>query len=87
MGVIVLTASVCVSVCVSVRPSHSPGRTDGHTGLNFGMEVKWEDIKVKLVGQGHRSKVKVMRSKNDQWDVPFTFESLVTCLWTCQRRN
>ncbi len=31
-----------------------------------------------MIGQGHRSKVKVMRSKNDNWDVPLTSENLVT---------
>ncbi len=61
-GVIVLTASVCV--CVSVCPAHSPCQTDGHTELDFGMEVKWKDIKVKFVGQFHRLKVKVIGSKN-----------------------
>ena len=42
---------------------------------NFGMEVKWEDIWAKLMGQGHRSKV--MRSRIVQWDVPLTSESIV----------
>ncbi len=33
-GVIVLTSCVCVS----------PSQTERHTNLNFGMEVKWQDI-------------------------------------------
>ena len=28
------------------------------------------------LGQGHRSKVKVMRSKNVHWNIPLTSESL-----------
>ena len=63
-----------------MRPSHSPGQTDRYTDLKFGMEVKGKGIWVKIVGQGHRSKVKVKRSKNVQWDVSLTSESLVTCL-------
>ncbi len=35
---------VCLCVCVCVRPSHYPGQTNTHTGLNFGMQVKVEDI-------------------------------------------
>ena len=34
---------VCVSVCVCVC-YHSHSRTDRHTDLNFGMDVKWEDV-------------------------------------------
>ena len=49
---------------------------DRHTDLNFGMVVKWKDIYVRFVGQGHRSKVKVKRSKNVQWDILLIFESL-----------
>ena len=30
------------------------------------------------LGQGHRSSVKVTRSKNVHWDVPLTSESIVT---------
>ncbi len=48
---------------MSVCPSHSPDGTDRHTDLIFGMEIKWEDIEVKFKGQGHRSKVKLTRSK------------------------
>ncbi len=44
MGLIVLTSFGCVSVCPSVCPSHDPGRTDRLTDLNFGMEVKWNNI-------------------------------------------
>ena len=40
------------------------------------MDVKWEDIYVKFIGQGDRSKVKVTRSKNVHLDVPFTSENL-----------
>ncbi len=29
------------------------------------------------LGQGHRSKVKVTRSKNVHWDIPLTSESFV----------
>ena len=29
----------------------------------YGVENKWEDIEVKFIGHGHRSKVKVTRSK------------------------
>ena len=31
---------------------------------------------MKFVGQGHRSNVKVTRSKNVHWDIPLTSESL-----------
>ena len=49
---------------------------DRHTDLNFGIEVKWKDIYVKFVGQGHRSNVKVPRTKNVHLDIPLTSESL-----------
>ncbi len=63
MGVIVLTLFVCLCVCVSVcYLSH--GRTYRHIDLNFGMKVKWKDIQVKFIGQGHKSNVKVTTSKN-----------------------
>ncbi len=70
-------------VCLSVHPSRYPDRTHGQTDLNFCMEVRWKDIEVKFVDQGHRSKVKVTRSKNVHRDVPLTSESLVYG----QRRN
>ncbi len=54
-----------VILLITVRP----------TDLNFGMAVKWKDIKVKFVGQVHISKVKVTSSKNVLWDVPLTSES------------
>ena len=63
--------SLCVCVCY-----HSNGRTDRHTDFNFGMVVKWKNIEVKFRGQGHRSKVNVMRSKNVGEVVSLTFESL-----------
>ena len=50
MGVIVLTLSVCVCY-------HSNGRTDRYTDLNVGQVEGY-------LAQGHRSKVKVTRSKN-----------------------
>ncbi len=65
---VVLTSSVCVCV----RPSYAPGQTDGHTDLNFGLEVEWNNIYVKFVGQGHRSKVMVTRSKNVLWSFQLT---------------
>ncbi len=45
-------------------PCDSASLTDRHPDLNFGMDVKWKDIKVKFVCQGHRSKVRDTRSKN-----------------------
>ncbi len=32
--------------------------------MKFGHDMDWNDCKVDLEGQGHRSKVKVTRSKN-----------------------
>ncbi len=63
-----------MSVCY-----RSLGQTDRRTDLNFGMEVRWKDIYIKsgVIGQGHRSKVKGMRSKNVHWDVPLTSKSIV----------
>ena len=43
-------------VCVSVCPSRYKRRTDWCMDLHFGMEVKWEDIQVRLIGQGQRSR-------------------------------
>ncbi len=66
---------------VSICPSRYPSRTVRRTDFNFCMVVKWKDIYVKSVGQGHRSKVKVTRSKNVHNDVPLTSKSLVY-IWT-----
>ena len=51
-GVVVLT----LSVCVAVHPSHSSGQTDGHADLNFGKEVKRNDIQVRVKGQSLQGK-------------------------------
>ena len=67
---------VCMCVCLSVC-YHSHVRTDKHADLNFGMKVKWKDIYVQFIGQGHRSKVKVTRSKNVHKNASLTFEGLV----------
>ncbi len=46
---------------------------DRHTDLKIGMEVTWEDIKVKFEGQGHRSKVNVIQcdvsSSSNSWSL------------------
>ena len=58
MGVIVLT--LCVCVCVSVRLSSSPYRPNGQT---YRIESLHGGQVEGYLGQGYRSKVKVMRSK------------------------
>ncbi len=54
-------ACVCLSVSVC---EHSHGWTDWHTVTKFGTGIDLDDILDNFVGQGHRSKVKVTRSKN-----------------------
>ncbi len=44
-GVINLASSVCY---------HSPGKMDICMVLKFSISVKWKDIKIKFIGQGHK---------------------------------
>ncbi len=67
MGVIVLTSSVCLSVSL-FQPN----------GQTYRLEF-WHGGQVEGYlgqGKGHRSNVKVTRSKNMHWDIPLTSESL-----------
>ncbi len=61
-------------VCLSVRLSvsrHSPSQTVCHMDLKFSIGIDFDDISDEFDGQGHRSKVKVMRLKN----VIFVFQT------------
>ena len=66
---------ICTAFCLSVWPSGWPSVTRPKVtrpkiisqqpfNLRFGQNIDVDDPKVDLEGQGHRSKVKVIRSKN-----------------------
>ncbi len=52
-----------------IKPFIQASRTDRFANFNFGMGVKWKDFKINLLGQCHRSKDKVTRTKNVHWDI------------------
>ena len=54
--------SVCLDVC-DVTKIHIWGKA-WHMFLKFGQDMHMDDLEVDPEGQGHRSKVKVTRSKN-----------------------
>ena len=45
-----------ICVCLPVYLSRYPSWMEGHTNLNFSMEVKWKEIKVKLIDKCRRSR-------------------------------
>ncbi len=65
MGGSYASQSVCPSVCdkksdqklINISVNIAP------RAMKFGQDMGWNDPKVDLEGQGHRSKVKVTRSK------------------------
>ena len=68
---IIFTPHICDIVCVSVSVCLSPLARPNR--LEF-----WHEGQVEgYLGQGHRSKVKITRSKNVHWDVTLTSESIV----------
>ncbi len=75
MVVIVLTLSVCVSAVVSIRLTLPAEQRDIWTWHGGQVDLG----QVKVIGQ--RSRSRVTRS------LGHSIESLVICLWTCQRTN